>query len=362
MRVIVKSFIAFSLLFIGMNLLPQMADAASTVNFGVKAEIPDNQIDKKQTYFDLKMSSGQEQTVYVEVSNPTSSKVTVEMSINTATTNDNGIIDYSEGDKKPDESLKYNIADCVQFDKDVELQPNETKKVPIQITMPAESYDGIMLGGINFTQKESEVAATEKEEKDESMVKNRYSYVIGLKLTETDAEVTPDMKLKYIKPGQYNYANYVKANLQNPTSTMISNLKIDAKVYKDGSDEVLHEMKKDSLSMAPNSNFNYMIDWENQEFKAGTYRLKMIATDGEQTWKWDETFTIDRADAKKYNDQAVGLEKDYTWLYITLGILGLVLLLLIVFLLGRRSSKKKEARLRRQIQQELADKENNLKE
>ncbi|WP_099223829.1 DUF916 and DUF3324 domain-containing protein [Listeria costaricensis] len=363
MRFTVKFFIALGLLFTGLNLLPQMASADSTINFGVEAEIPDNQIDKKQSYFDLKMSPGQEQTVYVNVSNATSNKVTVEMNINAATTNDNGYVDYSEGDKKPDASMKNNITDMVEYDKEIEVQPGETKKVPIKITMPDESYDGIVLGGINFTQKESEVAGDEESSKDESMVKNRYSYVIGLMLTETDTAVEPDMELKSIKPGQYNYANYVKVNLQNPTSAMITGLNIDAKVYKDGSDEVLHETKKEGLSMAPNSNFNYMIDWENQEFKPGTYRMKMTATDGnDHTWKWDEKFTIERDDAKKYNDRAVGLEKDYTWLYITLGIVGLLILLLIVFLLGRRSSKKKENRLKEQMKQELENKDNDPKE
>lgn len=342
MRFKAKSCIIFGVLLMGLNWFPPIAQADSTINFGVQAEIPENQIDKKQTYFDLQMSAGKKETIYVDVSNPTNSKVTVEVEVNSATTNDNGIIDYSEGNKKPDKTLKYDMKDIVKYDKEFQLAPKETKKVPIEIIMPETTYDGIILGGINFKQKETEVSATENEEKDKSMVENRYSYIIGLKLTETTNEVTPDMKLKSIKPGQYNYANYVKVNLQNPTSTMISNLKIDGKVYKDGSKEVLHETKKEKLSMAPNSNFNYMIDWGNQAFKAGDYQLKMTATDGEHTWKWDEQFTIDKKDAQKYNNRAVNLEKDYTWLYIVLGVIGLLLLLLLVFLLGRRSSKKKE--------------------
>lgn len=342
MRFKAKSCIIFGVLLMGLNWFPPIAQADSTINFGVQAEIPENQIDKKQTYFDLQMSAGKKETIYVDVSNPTNSKVTVEVEVNSATTNGNGIIDYSERNKKPDKTLKYDMKDILKYDKEFQLAPKETKKVPIEITMPEATYDGIVLGGINFKQKETEVSATENEEKDKSMVENRYSYIIGLKLTETTNEVTPDMKLKSIKPGQYNYANYVKVNLQNPTSTMISNLKIDGKVYKDGSKEVLHETKKEKLSMAPNSNFNYMIDWGNQAFKSGDYRLKMTATDGEHTWKWDEQFTIDKKDAQKYNNRAVNLEKDYTWLYIVLGVIGLLLLLLLVFLLGRRSSKKKE--------------------
>lgn len=173
-------------------------------------------------------------------------------------------------------------------------------------------------------------------------IKNRYAYVVGVQLSENDTVVEPDMKLHAIKPQQINYRNVVTANLQNPEATMIKPLMIDAKIYKSGDDQVLHQAKRDNLRMAPNSNFNYAIDWENQPLKAGKYRLKMVATSGDKTWKWDEEFTIKGDDAKKLNDTAVELEKDYTWWYIAGGALVLILLVLLAFWLGKRSKKDKD--------------------
>ena len=92
--------------------------------------------------------------------------------------------------------------------------------------------------------------------------------------------------------------------------------------------------------MAPNSNFDYAISWDNKALEPGTYRLEMKATDGDQKWEWIKKFTIEGKEAQKLNDTAVEAKKDYTLYYIIGGILLFVALLVLVFLLGRRSKKK----------------------
>lgn len=47
------------------------------------AVIPENQIDKNQTYFDLKMQPGQKQTIQVQMKNDTNKEVVVESFANT---------------------------------------------------------------------------------------------------------------------------------------------------------------------------------------------------------------------------------------------------------------------------------------
>lgn len=105
---------------------------------------------------------------------------------------------------------------------------------------------------------------------------------------------------------------------------------------------MLHEAKRTELSMAPNSNFNYSVDWENQELKPGKYKLHLVAKNKDDKWEWTKDFTISSDEAKKANDKALGLEKDYTWLYITGGILLLLILITVTYLIGRRTAKKKD--------------------
>ncbi|EUJ63234.1 hypothetical protein MCOL2_03036 [Listeria fleischmannii FSL S10-1203] len=166
--------------------------------------------------------------------------------------------------------------------------------------------------------------------------------MIGVLLTENDKEVKPDMQLGEIKPSQINYRNVLKANLQNSQPIILKNLNIQARVTKKGSNKTLHETNKTDMRMAPNSNFNYGINWENQEFKAGKYTLHMTAKSNENEWKWTKDFEIKGDEAKALNNKAVELEKDYTiWYIIGAILLGLILLIL-VFLLGKRSSRKKD--------------------
>ncbi|PZG39258.1 cell surface protein [Listeria ivanovii] len=310
---------------------------ASEMNFSVDAVIPDNQINKEKSYFDLRMKPKQKQTLHLKFSNLSDKDVTVETTINPAITNVNGVVEYSENSPKLDKTLTYNIQRLTKLAPEVKLKAKETMTVPFEVTMPEESWDGILLGGIYMKQKESEL----KEKKD-TQIENKYSYVIGLQLSETEKVIKPEMELLDVFPGQSNYRNVVYSKLQNKTAIIIRDLKVDGKVYKKNSDKVLHETKKENMAMAPNSNFDYAINWGNKELKPGTYRLEMTADSGENHWEWKKEFVITGETAAKLNEQAVNLEKDSTWIYVLIGSIVLVTLLVFVFLLGRQTKTKKQ--------------------
>ncbi|MCU5605714.1 DUF916 and DUF3324 domain-containing protein [Bacillus cereus] len=308
---------------------------AAEMKFAVTAVIPENQVDKNQTYFDLKMEPGQKQTLQVQMKNDTDKEV--ETYANTAITNNNGITDYSVVNPEFDTTLKTPFSKIAKVQKETKIPAKSTVVVNVNIEMPTESYDGVILGGLYFKEKEEE---EDKKKSEGVQIKNKYAYAIGVVLRETDAEVKPDMKLNEVKPGQVNARNVVTANLQNIKPAMLKNLSVDAKVYTEKGKDILHETKKENLRMAPNSNFDYAISWDNKALEPGTYRLEMKATDGDQKWEWTKKFTIEGKEAQKLNDTAVEAKKDYTLYYIIGGILLLVALLVLVFLLGRRSKKK----------------------
>lgn len=312
---------------------------ASEMNFSVSANIPENQIDKTKSYFHLKLAPGKEQTVDVTLTNETDQELTVLTSVNTAVTNDNGIVDYSQENPKLDKTLKYPISELTESAGEVVLPANSSKNYPIKISMPNEAFDGTILGGIYFKEKAPE--KKESQSKD-IQIENQYAYVIGMMLTQNDTQVKPDLTLNAITPTQINYRNVVTANLQNTEATILKDLDVEAQIYKGDGTKVLHEAFKQNMRMAPNSNFNFPISWGTQEFEPGKYRLDMIATSGEKIWQWSEYFTIDGKTADDLNKTALDIEKDYTWLYIIgVSILALLILLL-VFLLGRRSRKDEE--------------------
>ncbi|RJZ17285.1 hypothetical protein DYZ49_00462 [Listeria monocytogenes] len=251
-------------------------------------------------------------------------------------------MDYSIPNTKPDKTLKYPFADIVKESvSEVTLKPNEIKIWTAAIQMPAENYDGIILGGLHFQEKKEEDKEKESSEND-VQIKNEYAYVIGVKLTEKTTVVKPELELNQIKPATRNYRNVVEMNLQNTKATLVGGLAVDAKIYKKGSEKVLHESKRTDLSMAPNSNFNYSVDWENQELKPGKYKVHLVAKNKEDKWEWTKEFTISSDQAKKANKAALGLEKDYTWMYIVGGVLLFILLIITTYFVGKRAAKKKQ--------------------
>src|SRR5699024_4590869 len=136
-------------------------------------------------------------------------------------------------------------------------------------------------------------------------IKNHFSYVIGVKLSETTNTVSPHLQLNKVKANLVNYRPVVTANLQNTKPVIVNNLDIHAQVKKEGEQGVLHETKKKNLSMAPNSNFDFSIGWEHQRLEPGNYHLYITATNGDQTWKFDKPFQIHKKEATSINDKAV---------------------------------------------------------
>ena len=312
---------------------------AAEMNFSVTAIIPENQIDKSQTYFDLMMEPGKKQKVQVKLKNDTSREVVVETYTNTAVTNSNGITDYSTTNHKLDSTLKVPFSQIAKVEKETKIPPKSTITLDVEIEMPNDLFDGVILGGLYFKEKE---VSREKGKSNNVQIENKYAYVIGVMLRETNSKVKPDLKLNEVKPEQVNARNVVTANLQNTKAALLKDLSVDAKVYRENGDSILHETKKRNLRMAPNSNFDYAISWENKALDPGTYRLEMKATDGNQKWEWTKKFTIEGKQAQKLNDTAIEAKKDYTLYYIIGGILLLIGLLLLVFWLGRRSKKENE--------------------
>ncbi|WP_317913830.1 DUF916 domain-containing protein [Carnobacterium maltaromaticum] len=148
-----KFLIVLSIIFICIISFPKESQADSMA-YSVKADIPENQIDKAKTYFDLKMAPGQRQEISLTVSNSGDEETSIFITPNNATTNQNGVIDYSEEKAKLDSTLKIPLTSIISGKQEVKLNPKETKQVTFVIQMPEKEYSGDILGGF-YIQKKS---------------------------------------------------------------------------------------------------------------------------------------------------------------------------------------------------------------
>lgn len=337
--------------------------SASEFNFAVTTTTPDSQIDKEKTYFDIKLAPKQEEELKVNLRNDTNKDVKVNLLINSATTNSNVVVEYGKNNIKKDESLTYDLKDYLEGPESVTLKAKSTETVIFTAKMPEEAFDGTIAGGITFKEESKD---EEGNDKGQGMsIKNEYSYVVAVLMRQTLEPVDPNLNLLSVAPGQINARNMILSKLQNDQKTYINQVAIDAQVMKKNSDDILYSTARDSLQIAPNSNFEFPISLEGQSLEPGEYRLVMTvygnkAEDGEfvrkasdeneemtfnNQWTFEESFKIDAKVAKELNKQDVTIEeKDNTWIYLLIGIfIILILLCIIIWLLWKRRKEEEEA-------------------
>lgn len=337
----VKKGLLHSFVFIFLGILSAVSVFASEgVYFSVSSVIPKNQINKNLSYFDLKVAPSSSQELKVKIFNNKDHEIKVKAMVTPATTCRNGFISYTNLTNY-DESLRHPLSDILKLDQSEYVVPaGGFTTATALLSMPAESYDGIILGGLVFTKADDSFKTAGKSQM-AAQIENEYQYVVGVMLSENDNKVIANMNLKYIKSTLVNYHTGLAVNLQNDTSVIIPNLKISGTVYKKGSSEVYKSAEKENVKMAPNSNFDFMIDWKNHKFEAGEYRIHVVAQNEEYFWEWDENFTITPEQANDTNKDAVDLvSSNSNWVYILLAALVLVLVAFLSFIIGCRCKCK----------------------
>lgn len=332
LRLFVFAFIS------SLSMLPIFANEG--VYFSVSSVIPENQINKNLSYFNLKVAPSSSQELRIKIFNNKEHEIKVKAMVTPATTCRNGFISYTNLTNY-DESLKYPLPDILKLNQREYIVPAGGMVIATaMLDIPAEAYDGIILGGLVFT-KADDNFETEEKKQCVAQIENEYQYVVGVMLSENDNKVTANMNLKYIKSTLANYHTGLAVNLQNDTPVIIPNLKISATAYKKGSSEVYKFAEKENIKMAPNSNFDFMVDWQNHKFEPGEYRVHVVAQNDDYFWERDENFTITPEQANETNKDAVDLiSSNSNWVYIVLSALVLALVAFLAFIIGCRCKCK----------------------
>ncbi|EKF51515.1 DUF916 and DUF3324 domain-containing protein [Lactococcus garvieae] len=348
---------------------------ANQFNFSVKAVLPENQA-SKASYFDLLMKPDQEQTLSVELSNSTDKSVTVEQGLASATTNLNGVVEYSPNNIKADSSLKYNMKNYVNLDKEIVLPAKTTKTVKIKVKMPATRFKGYMAGGLTYKEKQSEKKTSDSKG---ISIQNEYAYVIALLMSQESEKVAPDLKLTKVAPGQVNYRNVINANLQNPTMGYLNQMQLSETIKGIDNPKLVYKSSKEMMQMAPNSNFDYPLSLNGEKLQPGKYQLKMTVhgqkdengkyvvkdSKGNETrykyeWKFTQDFEITADKARELNQKDVTIKQDNSWIkWLIIALIILVLILILFFILWKRRKKEEDEKTARiaELEKKLDEKE-----
>ncbi|MGX7418602.1 DUF916 and DUF3324 domain-containing protein [Carnobacterium gallinarum] len=339
MKAKIAFFLTFLTVLIGCSANSLVSDA-SELKFSVETEIPENQVDTKRSYFDLQTTPNMEQTLIAHLRNDTEEDITVVPTIKTATTNANGVIEYGESNTDSDVSLAFKLESLLtSSESEIVIPKNGKIDYKLTLKMPATEIKGLIVGGLTFKEKSDseEESGTAPKNENGTQIKNDYAYLVGVVLHGTLPADKADLKLTKAEPGQQNHHNVINARLVNPISDYLAKLSLKATVTKQNSNKVLYSSQQANIQMAPNSYFDYPISLEGEKLKPGKYTVKIEAESKGNKWSLEKNFEIKADVADKLNHSDIALKKNYTRVYIILGIsLILVALLLLIVTLVRR--------------------------
>lgn len=337
--------------------------AGENVDLEINPQVPSNQVHAGEGYFDLIMGSGSSQQIVVYLTNTAGKTITVNVGAAPATTDMNGLVEYTPTVYPLDPSLKYNFKGLVAYQNVVTIPAKSSVKYTATVSMPKETFSGIIAGGLTFEEKDT---TKQSNKKSGVAIASEYRYSVAVLMRQKVDPPAPNLSLHQIKAAQVSSRNIISANLQNSAMYYLNQMNTSATVTGISNTSLQYHFDNAQMQMAPNTNFNLPIPVStmgalngknySNPLEAGKYHLHMVVY-GQQNasgpfhakvsgksvnyqyrWIFDKDFTITATAAKKLNATDVTLRPaNWSWLYWLIGsLLILIALLLIAWLIWKR--------------------------
>jgi len=340
-----KSLIALATMSV-MAFVGGVSAQANSVGFTVSPVASSKQVDKRASYFDLKLKPGTTENISVKVKNTSKSAMTINTSVAKATTSINGAVDYQKALANKSVDLPADLGKLITASANkILLAGGQTKTVTYQVKMPTESFNGILSGGITFLKP-----AEKGQAKAGMTVNNQYAYTIAVVLHGDHDLTKNDLTLGKIKAKLVNARNTITIPLENHTAAFLNQVATNVKIYKRGGNKVVYQQKTAHGQMAPDSIYKMPLKVGDKTLSAGKYTAVVKVTSKKQHWTFKQNFEITSNEAKKLNQKAVITQKQTPWLLI----ISLILLILLIILLLIWYIRRKQKRIN-ELEQELKD-------
>lgn len=304
--------------------------------FSVRVKQPDNQQSKSVSYFDLKTTPGQKQTLVLTVENKEAQDIKVDVQTDSATTSPLGLVDYSnKGQFSKDKSLKYDLKELLTPDQTSYIIPKNSKTdILLTLQMPDQEFAGVLVGGVRVTQADTKQTET---------VANKIAYEIGVMIREQDTVL--EKELNYLKLKQNT--NSLDLVFQNPVSTFINDLTLTTEITTGDQKQKVFSDETKNLQVAPNTQFAFEIPTPDT-LPAGKYQVKIHASSEKNKWQWafEDTFQISKQAAKGAKKTAFEKKQNPYLMYILLSAMIVLLLLIVIFVLLRKQNQLKKEQLK----------------
>lgn len=263
------------------------------VGFFVRPLLPSNQTGDGVGYFSLLVKPGQEQTLQVLIKNLDSEEIQVSVEANTASTNQNGIIEYKHSITK-DPSLVVDFEQCVTIDEPILTIPaNGSATAEFHLQIPDDPFEGDILGGLLFTRVPDK--AQNGTETDEAVdgevhrglqIKNVFMYCVAVHLMEGE-QGAPNFEVTAARMGSAAGFPAMMLDIRNPQALIAGGIVMDVQVISESSGESVLSYTS-SIAMAPNTEMTYRkLLKDEPPLKTGDYRVEVKLSYDVQTWAFE---------------------------------------------------------------------------
>lgn len=229
-------------------------------NFSVTTEQSVYQVDKTKTYFDLSLPVNESVPLIIHVTNNSEKSIEVAGELSPATTNINGVVEYSKTQNQLTSNVPFDITKVASFEKEKQtIAPKQKVDFVVNISVLTKNYAEVVAGGITFRDVTEEKTPAETK----GMFQNKFAYAIALLVHGEKKLVENDITLKEVIPTQINSRNVISAALENKTENYINKVSIEASVTDTSGKKVLSE-KKEDMQIAPRVFFNFQFIMKNK--------------------------------------------------------------------------------------------------
>lgn len=306
-------------------------------SYSVQAILPDNQLNKDVSYYDLQVTPKKSQTLDLVIFNTGSKPIEVETEINNAYTTDSATIGYDKFSAKTYKSDNPSLSSLVEGKrkKTVTIDANSSKKVSFVVNSPKKDFSGIILGGVTTT------AIVNDSKSDKIDVANQIRYVKGVVLHSKPDQVDPNMNLESAAPRAINEAVGLGYSLNNLAPININEVSVKAVISHKGMKDINYSA--DNLQIAPDSKFNYFIPIKH--LKPGIYTTKLTFTSKSgYTKTFNNKLQVSQGKIDALNESSQETTSSKTLIMWIAGLFGVLVVALWVFMYmtGKRIGFKKK--------------------
>ena len=325
--------------------------AGADGGFSVTPAFPENQNPDTTGFFDLRVSPGQQQEIAIEIENTGNEEASFQLSLFAVGTNMNGIVDYTAAGQM-DQTLPHLFTDIVSFPAatgQVTLPPGGKATVPIALNLPAEAFDGLMLGAVRVLRD-----ITDSEREEGGMFINQFAHVIIVRLHQNDREIQTDFLLGDVRAENVAHRAAIVADIRNPMPRTAMGATANAQIYPAGQDTAIFTIADMNVDFAPSSIFPMtMMDNAGYGIQPGDYLARVQLSHEGRTWAFEQTFTVAAQQAAEINTAAVNQGQTQmaaggsgaampTWMMLAIGAGAILLLVAVAFIARANKARRQE--------------------